>query len=439
MQSERRNSDHLSMKTYRKSLALALSFQLALCPSLAIANTQPKTLTDQQRKEKFSQLRAAAFDYIANQFMMTTTAEHYEKWLTNNLSPSDREEAVGAFKTIKKIQVVKRSKETLIFEADGKILQVTWPDPAKPNFKFNGAQLNYDFKKPFKVQFEDLATKLSHKKNAFLQHLLPEAEAVAFLPILYGLAAVLGGALLNSFAGDAAKHARCYLTKGSAVDGQDCIDMRRAQTEASQAGMPAFDSVINLTGSNNSNVLSRFEGNDRQCPSNNDGKDRFYRGMVRTVRVENGVKTPSSDYVFTIVKFTAAGVPTDMIITKDFGDMNPADSGSQTNAKRLIAHIAFDPTTRRPVSYRIPNPVTPSDSAAGILHSPTLNLNLNMNLTPEQKDMISNTADIVRFSIYRVYNCVAQDTVAEQQAGIESGSPGAPKAPVPPTPPATTQ
>ncbi len=433
------------MKTIDRILRFGLTLQLALSPFAAFAaSPKAKPLSEKQVREKLDRLRVATFDYIANQFMVTRTPEEYETWLVPNLRPDDRKEAVNAFKQIKKLERVRRSMDTLIFQADGQTLKATWPDIRKPTLVINGVTFAYNETQPLKPQVEALLEKITTKnKNALWLQLFPEADAaVQILPILYWVGAAFSGALVAHLSGEALKNGRCYLTQGTALDGDDCINLRKARMESQQAGMPAFDAVKNMSGSDNSNVLSKFEGPkwDRQCPSNNDGKDRFLKTQVRIVKAEGGVKKPTTDWVFVWVKLSPKGDPKDMVITSTPEELMPDNVNTEAGVKRLISHIAFDPTTNRPVSFRIPNPAAQNATGpAGILRSPTLNLNLSMNLTPDQKDIIDNAADIVKWAIFRTYNCVAQEVVAEQQAGIESGSPAQPKADPTKAVPATTQ
>lgn len=437
-------TDNLPMKTVVLSFRVALAFNLVLTPSLATAR-QLKTPPSPEKRmaEKMDRLRVATFEYLANQMTMVNGADDFEKWMLSNLKKPDRQDAVHAFKQLKKIERVRRVMDTLVFQADGKAIKVTWPDLRKPNFVMNGVAFDYDASRALKPQIEDWANRASKSsKSAWFSFVLPEAEAVAFAPFLYWAGTVIGAVVVGAATGETFKNGRCWLTKGTSYDGDDCINLRKARLEAQQSGMPTFDAVKNMSGSDNSNVLSKFEGPqwDMQCPSNNDGKDRFLQTRVRTVHVEGGVKTPTSDWIYVWVKLSPKGDPQDMILSTSPEPIKVESVNTKAAAKRLIAHIAFDPTTNRPVSFRVPNPeAARSNNPASILNSPTLNLNLGMDLKPEQKDVILNAVDIVKWAIFRTYNCVTQKVVAEQQAGIESGSPAQPKTEPAKAPPATSQ
>lgn len=425
--------DNIKMKTYNQILSYLIvpALALSLMPLHAADNN---SRSSKQVREGLNQLRDATLQYLTNQLNTVRSAEDYQSWLAGNLSSEDRKEATLAFSKLKKIEPVRHTKDSLIFQADGKTVTLTWPDANHDTFALNGVEIKYDSSRSLKTQFEEWATKASSKrKNALLMQILPEADALAFLPILYWVGTAAGGAFVGTIVagatGETFKNARCWITKGTELDGDDCINMRKARLEAQQAGMPTFDAVKNMSGSDSSNVLSKFEGPqyDQQCPSNNDGKDRFLKTAVRTVRAEGGKKIPTSDWVYVWVKLNAKGEPQDMILSSTPELLKPEMTTTAAGAERLIAHIAFDPTTNRPVSFRVPNPESGKHGSAGILVSPTLNLNLAMNLKPEQKDIINNAVDIVKWVIYRTYNCVTQNVVAEQQAGIASGSPAQPK------------
>jgi hypothetical protein len=90
----------------------------------------------------------------------------------------------------------------------------------------------------------------------------------------------------------------------------------------------------------------------------------------------------------------------------------------------LVIDIKFDPTKKKPISYRLPNP--DYNENRDLLGSPTITLTPALKLTPEQKDAVERAKDIVKYINYRNYNCVAKQVEKEQQAGVVTGSPAQP-------------
>src|SRR5690606_19668342 len=118
-----------------------------------------------------------------------------------------------------------------------------------------------------------------------------------------------------------------------------------------------------------------------------------------------------------LAKFNADGYPTDVIITDE--SVNPEKLNPADNSK-LVVHIAFDPTTSKPVSYRIPNPNYNKDS---LLARPTISLTRLNELTPAQQELITNADDAIIVINWSLYRCVGDKVKREVTAGIDPGSP----------------
>jgi hypothetical protein len=122
-------------------------------------------------------------------------------------------------------------------------------------------------------------------------------------------------------------------------------------------------------------------------------------------------------------KFSPEGYPTDIIITRDDTNPGSVDTTSVEGSEKLVIHITFDPTTKKPISYRVPNP--DYNPAEDLLGKPTLTLMQNQKLSPEQADAIEKAKDLIRYINYRNYNCVSSEAEANKAQGVEVKSPAA--------------
>jgi hypothetical protein len=115
-----------------------------------------------------------------------------------------------------------------------------------------------------------------------------------------------------------------------------------------------------------------------------------------------------------------------LIITRENSDPATIDTSSRNAKTSLVIDIKFDPTKKKPISYRLPNPTY--DENRDLLGSPTVTLTPALKLTPLQKDSVDRAKDIVKYINYRNYNCVAKQVEAEQLAGVVTRSPAQPPA-----------
>lgn len=379
--------------------------------------------------------RAATFRYIAAQLAVAKTEKDFEQLFLLGMNERDRKDALTFFKEMKHPLRAQRKGEELIFTSSNATVTVAWPDISKAEFTFNGVPFKYDSKKPFKPQFEDLAKRMNIKesKNALVDALLPSAEAAIWMPILYWAAGAAGAiivGLVSSTSNELSKPVVCWGTQGTPVDSPSCIAFRRDLARERQKGKVRIDAVKNLSGSDSRNILASFESVEFLCPSNSDGKDRYYRSRMRRVRVENGATTPSSDWFYVEMKLTAAGDATDLIVSSDNVRINPAETAKPENAKKLIVHIPFDPTDGYPAAYRVPdsNYGRTGNGSRGVLETPTVNI-IPTTQDSEELRIIANADDITKYVNTKIYTCTARDLEVEVQAGIDPGSPVAPKTP----------
>ncbi len=398
--------------THLKALIHSLLIaQLSLGSQLAIAKPADK---------KASYVRAT-FDLIVAQSAMVKNAKDFERFLLYGMKPADRKAVTAALAKQKEFPTFKRVGDTLVVDNGLTKRSLRWPDIVKTEFEIEGVTWAYDSAKPFIPQYEKLQAAVAAKgKSASLFHLLvPEAEAVAFLvPVLM----MLAGAVVGVVASDLATEGWCAAVGATESTTQKCIDLKKSKEGALFGDAPALDAVSNQAGSDNTNVLARFESQDWQCPTNSDGKPREYKGRIRTVETKDGQVTMTSNWFYVSAKFSPEGFPTDLIITRQAGDV---DSSSSEAKEQLVIHITFDPTTKKPLSYRIPNPAY--NPAEDLLGKPTITLMQNQKLTPEQTDTIEKAKDLIRFINYRNYNCVAQQVEHNKTMGIETVSPAGAK------------
>jgi hypothetical protein len=398
-----------------------LSLQLTVLPVYA----KEQGFTPEQKKIGGQKAIHALFDYLVHQSAIVESAADFGRIMLGSMKEADRKAIVAALAGQKKFPTFQRKGDLLVADNGLKKYELKYLTIGKYDFELNGIAWSYDPKRPFLPQYEKLDKKLTTKKHAGVFNLLPEAEAAWFAPI----AMMIVGAVVGSVGTDAAKESWCAWDP---ISSASCADLRRLAEESLYKDAPALDAVSNQAGSDNKNILAQFESDDWNCPTNNDGKDREYRGRLRKVEVKDGKAKPTSNWFNVVAKFNPQGFPTDLIITRENSDPATIDTSSRNAKTSLVIDIKFDPTKKKPISYRLPNPTY--DENRDLLGSPTVTLTPALKLTPLQKDSVDRAKDIVKYINYRNYNCVAKQVEAEQLAGVVTRSPAQP----PTTPERTT-
>lgn len=387
---------------------------MILPPALA----KEVALTAQQQKAGGPKIVRAVYELIVHQTSMVTSASDFERIILKDFSDADRSAVMSYMRTAKDFPTLKIVGDKLVADDGLRRFDLKWQGFSKYEFEINGVAWTYNPKQPLMTQIESLHEKIRARKNASFPEWswLPEAEANPILiPILIGLAC----ATLGVVASDSAKEGWCtWDPLGTA----DCADLRRKKDEALHKDAPSLDAVANQVGTDNKNILAQYESKDWNCPTNNDGKDREYRGVLRKVRQVDGKTVPDSGWFNVVAKFKNDGQPTDLIITRENADPATIDTSSKAAKESLVLHVAFDPTKRKPISYRFPNPTY--NEHRDLLGSPTVTVKVAQKLTPEQQDSIDRAKDIIKFINYRNYNCVAKRVMEEQLAGVETPAPG---------------
>lgn len=408
-----------------------LSYLLALNTFLMSSNAWPRTLTSAEKSEKLHQMSLAIFDLVAAQFMMVTSPEDYDQLqMLRYLPPRDRSEILRGIRHLKQFPTVYRRGDALVLEqGNGVRFEAEWLDLNKGQLLINGVAWTYKSSVPFLLQMERLTQKLKLKKTATndaLEYLFPKAHADACIiscPVLIGM--FIGGILTVTFS-DVVKAGWCnYIVEPVSLPSEQCANLKKSAEEGIFKNEPAFDAIVNLSGSGNKNVLAFFEAIDEVCPARNDGKAREYRGKIRSVELKDGKPLPLTDWFNVVVKINPDGNPTDLIVTAEGTDPKTLNTISREAREKLIVHIVFDPKIRKPVSYRIPDPNFRSNR--DLLSEPTISLTPIMKLTPEQAQAVAKARDIVRVINYRNYNCVVKKVAEDQSVGIDPGSPKEPK------------
>lgn len=402
------------MAPYKALFVAFLVVQTALSPALAAAKLSAK----QQRANREAVMQAS-FHYIAGTASMVTSLEQFDKYFLSTLKPADRAAVLEKTKGLTKFPAVYVKNKDLVVDGGMNKLTIAWTGEGT-KFLVNKAAWTFDSTKPLKGQIEALQKALDGNKSAFwFNQLVPEAEALAPLVGLLAGAAVglLSGVVFN----DLLLEAWCW----TGVQTKNCIDLKRIKQGQLLENAPALDAVANQSGSDKKNILARWEFKDYSCPADNDGKDSYYRGRIRTVDLAEGKAVPKSNWFNTAAKFNPDGVPTDVIVTTGDTDVGAIDPTNPDTAKKLEVHMTFDPSTKKPISYRVPNPNY--DPGSFLNNKRYITLKPGQQMTPEQVMMVASANDAVMAINYRIYNCVVQKVAADQQAGIDPGSPAQPK------------
>jgi len=401
-----------------------LVLQFVLSPAFVLARTP----TAAEKQQLSDQIIKSVFDFAVDLSSLVETPRDFERYLLFGHKESDRRAIMRVLQHQKHFPTLQRMGTTLVLDSGVSRYDLKWLAVGTKEFEINGVKWVYDSEKPFMPQYETLARDIKKKKTAGIQwpQILPEAEAAFFIPALLMVGSIATGVI----ASDLINEAYCWSLDRVNTPTQKCAEMKKKAEEAMFDDAPSLDAVSNQVGSDNTNVVARYESDEWKCPTNNDGKEREYRGRLRSVETKEGKTNPVSDWFNVVAKFNPKGFPTDLIISRSDSDPNTLDTTSKSGTEKLVIHIAFDPTKKKPISYRLPNPrYNPSRDLLG---KPTINLMPTMKLEPGQKEAIERAKDIVRYINYRNYNCVAKQIEQNQLAGISTASPAEP--PKEPTP-----
>jgi hypothetical protein len=410
-------------------LTWILSAQLSLNSTMTFA-----ALGDYERSVPLRRLANAMLDEVAQRSMMVRTLKDYDRVFLSGLPLKDRLALLGKLQGFEKFSTFKRLGSSLIWDNGLRRLEITWPDPRTSTFEINGVKWVYNSREALLPQIERLKLKSLAPKNAYfiIQNLLPSAEAEPLITLtaiaLMAIGALIGtivGTALAGPVGDMRDYFWCGTVQKSGGTTKSCEDYQKSRKETALAKGPKFDAVSNQTATDKGNILSKYEGQDSKCPSENNGKDRQYSGRLRRVTLKDGKRVPTSPWINVLGKLNSKGMPTDFIFTTENVDPNSVNENSPDAINQLVVHVTFDPTEEKPVSYRFPS----SDYGKKALADPTISLNVNMNLDAPQSQAIDEANDMVVFLNYRNYKCVEEKITSDLVAGVSSGSPVQPKPP----------
>ena len=409
-----------------------LILQLALSPTTLWA-------TSKLEPANINTLREAIFNHIVAQSMMIESAGDFDLAFFRHLNSNDRKDALAVIAKATSFPSFKRQDQKLVLTDGVWRIEAKWPNLSKKEFEINGVKWTYNPSKSLAEQVDALEIKLNKKKTAgwLFDEILPKAEADGGFfsgPVIM----MIVGALIGTTGGLLFRHpllaAWCLFFPTLS---EECINLKRSQDELLYKDSPTADGVSKQAGADDKNIFASWEmQNESKCPSNNDGKDREYKAQLRTVKIEDGHKIPTSFWFNVLFKYTPTGIPTDMIITTQSADPATVVPKAKDLENKLEVHITFDPTTQKPIGYRIPNPKHNFSKLFG--NTPTITLSQAMKLEPDQKKMISEFKDSVAFVNYLATKCVIEQVRAAQQVGIDAGSPATRKK-EPSPPPHTTQ
>jgi len=363
------------------------------------------------------------FDYVANNSLGDRTPHDFERMFLMGVNATDRAAIMKPLNQLGTVPSIYRDKNALVYSLKGVKLKLEWDDPIARTFFVNGRAWKPNLKASAQEMMADLEGYMKPRKSAWYSALVPEAEALdpVTLFVLGGVASAVIGTGVGVIFKDSLMIGWCKL---DLVVSQSCLDLKKAADASLYAKSPALDAVWNQIAADDSNVLAKFDNEDRVCPSKNDGKDNEYRGRIRVMEVDKGERKPLSDW-FNVVAKISKGRPTDMIISTEDTDPDTLKGTAVSNAKKLVVHMTFDPTTMKPINYRVPTPGY--NPKTDITKKAYLNLNPTQKLSPTEQDQIDNSNDMLKSINIRLYRCISQAVTAEAKAGINPGTPVKPK------------
>lgn len=404
------------MSLSKSLVTTLLSLNLIFAPAVGMA--AEVRLTPAQKKASGPAMIRTMLDFIVFQSTLVETPADFAKYMLRGMNETDRKAVTQALASQKEFPSFQRIGDVLVVDNKMYKVEVRFLEIGKYDLEVNGIKWTYNPAEPFMPQFDKLQEKLKQKKNAAWFQLVPEAEAVVWLAPLVPFALMAAGAIIGTLTSDVTKEGWC---KWDPLVSASCAELRKQAEDALFKDAPALDAVSNQAGSDNRNILADYESDDWNCPTNNDGKDREYRGRIRKVETKDGKTTPISNWFNVVAKFTPQGLPTDLIITTDNADPATVDTSPKKSSGSLIIHIAFDPSKKKPISYRMPNPTY--NGGRDLLGSPVVTLTPTQKLTPEQSSHVANAKGIVQLINFRNYNCVAKKIEKDQLAGISPTTP----------------
>lgn len=394
--------------------------------NILIANFALATpLTPQERAAK---LTDGILQYIVNASMIVQTWEEIDQIFLKDLRPTDRADALKRMKKVKAPMVL-RKKGNAIFVQDGmKKLEFKVVDLTKMQFEMNGIPWNYERKRDLGPQIDELIQKLNGKKTAGVFQFIPEANADG---VCLGLCLAAAATLVSLVVGVTfSKPITAFMCKfafphvGIVTD--DCVNIEKAEVEKLYKDEPTYSAVKKQSGADLRNILQKFEVENWVCPSNNDGKEREHRGRLRKVFLEDGKKIPDSEWVNFIVKIAPDGTPQDFYLTSP--KVDPAKVGKlsvKSEFENLIVHAKFNAEKDKPMVYRVPNP---DFDPTNFLSDRFSHIKVgNQTLKTKEEQARQTARESLIFLEFQAYSCVAMKATADQQAGIDMGSPASPK------------
>ncbi len=404
------------MSFTRSVLTVVLSLQFIFMPSLLFASGVK--LTPAQKKAGDSALVRTMFDYVVSQSAIVENIRDFEKVMLKDFRSVDRKSIVQELAKQKYFPTFKRVGDSLIVDDGLRKVELRYLELGKFDFEVNGVKWTYDPAMPLIPQFEKLQNGLKEKKTAAWFQFVPEAEAIVMAIPVGAIALMAVSGVIGAVTSDVTKEAWC---KWDPLYSASCAELRKQADEAMYKDAPALDAVSNQVGAANSNILANYQPEDWTCPTNSDGKDREYRGRIRKVETKDGKTTPISNWFNVIAKFNPQGLPTDMIVSTDNADPAKVDIAPKKTSGNLIIHIVFEPTKKKPLGYRLPNPNYNPDR--DLLGSPIMTLQPSMKLTAEQKLHVSKAQELITTINSQIYRCVGEKVQANQIAGIPTDQP----------------
>lgn len=414
------------MDPIKNLLQLVVATQLIVIPPNSWAQKKV-ALNPTQRKIAEDQLIRSALQTIARQSAMVTSASDFEKLMLSGLRVEDRKIVMSNLSGIKEFPTFRVGANSLWVNVGSDKVELKVLGFGTHEYEFAGVKWTYEPSQKLAPQIEQLARQitLKNKTATWKSIFLPEAEAWGPLAAALGLALraaskkvaehfgtsslmVITGTV-GSFSEEIIAAGACLWSRWTGQTMKACEQAKKVREDALYANFPAFDAVAKQNDESLAKLLSNYEVENELCEFP-DGKPGEYRGRLRQVEIKDGKKLPISNWFNIQVKTNEEGLPTDFIITKS----GSAGDGSDS----LIAHIVFDLTRMKPLSFRIANPAY--DPTTDILGEPHLNLHPAMKLSPEQKIAIDNANKLVRVINASTNKCVTENVQKNQAAGIET-------------------
>lgn len=351
------------------------------------------------------------------------TPERFDRLALQHLSPTDRKYFLKSLGKTTKLPLLTLSELTFkVASKNGSDLKLQLVDLAEKQFRVNGVLWTYRPKETIESQVKMLQKMVSQNHSSsssfasdfeVLQSIvLPEAQAVAFVPLIAGaiIGSVITSGLMDPIIRASSKFA-CDLTnerlEWDTTRFDLCVEWKKKKIEAGRLNRSNLNAITNLVASDKSNVLGKFKVvSELSCADNSDGKERLYSSKVSLKKTEQKFNLDA--------RFSPEGSPLELKI-------------QDSNNPSTYNIITFD-------SEGFFKCVILPNSAAGAdpLTAQETELCPENATSEESKAKVSFLEDVVRFVNLRVTRCNVQQAAESIARGQEVPSPLDPPSEAPP-------